>query len=137
MKRLLYGLSACPSIIGLIELNHSERNGPINFRNCAKRGASELRKKVASNSIVIVLPQIEAKKNEEQNGKSRSVQVSSVTANLIGFLTDNSLSTCFFFFRWEGGETDCESDSGGDVPDLVCVHSGDRPSHHCFLLHVS
>lgn len=36
-----------------------------------------------------------------------------------------------------GGESDCESDCGGDVPDVIGVHSGDWPRHHRFLLHVS
>ncbi|CAH8322417.1 unnamed protein product [Eruca vesicaria subsp. sativa] len=35
-----------------------------------------------------------------------------------------------------GGETDCESDCGGDVPDFIGVHSGDWPRHHRFLLHL-
>lgn len=34
------------------------------------------------------------------------------------------------------GETDWESDSGGDLPDFVGVHSSDWPRHHRVLLHL-
>lgn len=60
------------------------------------------------------------------------------TANSIAFFFLNFTLTilCYFFFGWEGGDSDYESDSGGDVPDSVGVHSCDRPHHHRYLLHV-
>lgn len=83
-------------------------------------------------------------RNEEEeelsnNGKSRSVHVFVITANLISLFVAFPISDfCLvLFFRWEGGETDCESDSGGSVSDFVGVHSCDWPRHYRYLLHVS